>query len=48
MKFLTWNIKDGGVLDFNNPKVDNIDNILNIIKMQENRPSKNIAAASHL
>lgn len=34
MKFLTWNIKDGGVLDFNNPKVDNIDNILNIIKKE--------------
>lgn len=35
MKFLTWNIKDGGVLEFNNPKVDNIENILNIIKKRK-------------
>lgn len=34
MKFLTWNIKDGGVLEFNNPKVDNIKNILNIINKE--------------
>lgn len=34
MKFLVWNIKDGGVLEFNNPKVDNIKNILNIIKKE--------------
>lgn len=34
MKFLTWNIKDGGVLEFNNPKINNIENILNIIKKE--------------
>ncbi len=35
MKFLTWNIQNGGVLEFNNPRVGNIENILNTIK-QEN------------
>ena len=32
MKLMTWNIKDGGALDFNVPKASNINNILKVIK----------------
>lgn len=32
MKILTWNIKDGGTLDFNLPDVYNINNIIEVIK----------------
>lgn len=35
MKFMTWNIKDGGVLEFNTPVLYNIQNILNVIKKED-------------
>ncbi len=31
MKFMTWNIQDGGILNFNFPIINNIENILNTI-----------------
>ena len=32
MKIMTWNIKDGGALSKNNPKVENINSIIKTIK----------------
>lgn len=35
MKFMTWNIKDGGALDLKNPQRSNIGNILEVIKTEK-------------
>lgn len=34
MKIMTWNIRDGGVINRYNPKLSNIKNILNVIKIE--------------
>ena len=31
MRILTWNIRSGGAIDFNNPQIENIHNILRVI-----------------
>lgn len=35
MKLMTWNIKDGGVLDLNRPDTSNIESILQVVKKED-------------